>query len=199
MPDHGIRLEQRHAVDHVLALADERRVAVLPGVAAVQEHDALAALGADRLEDGGDAIEPAEPAVALGERGEVERGQRVGRRRARLDVVEIEESLAGDMRNEPLGLADAEIGGRFAEQERHELGVDVGDVNERDVADRIEAQQLVLRQALLREGARPVDRAEGRCRCRHLQDIAPRQHVTLPGSSWSNAGADPYARGGATA
>ena len=54
-------------------------VAVLPGVAAVEEHDAVAALGADRLEDGGDAVEPAEPAVALGERGEILRGQRIGR------------------------------------------------------------------------------------------------------------------------
>ena len=63
MPDHGVGLEQRHAVDHVLALALQRRVAVLPGVAAVEEHDAVAALGADRLEDGGDAVEPADPAV----------------------------------------------------------------------------------------------------------------------------------------
>ena len=35
---HGVGLEQRHAVDHVLALGLHRGVAVLPGVAAVEEH-----------------------------------------------------------------------------------------------------------------------------------------------------------------
>ena len=67
VPDHGVRLQQRHAVDHVLTLADQGRVAVLPGIAAVEEHHPLAALGADRLEDRGDAVEPAQLAVGLGQ------------------------------------------------------------------------------------------------------------------------------------
>ena len=84
------------------------------------------------------------------------------------------------MRHQPLGLADAEIDRRLAEQERHELGVDVGDVDERDVADRVEAQQLVLGQALLRERPGPAAGQNGRGCGRHLEKIAPRDHVALP-------------------
>ena len=47
-----------------------RRVAVLPGVAAVEEHSAVAALGADRLQHGRDAVEPADAAVAFRQRRE---------------------------------------------------------------------------------------------------------------------------------
>ena len=190
VPDHGVRLEQRHAVDHVLALADERRVAVLPGVAAVEERDAVAALGADRLEDGGDAVEPAEPAVALGQRGEIDRGQGIGRGRARRDLVEIEKRLTADMRHQPLRVADAEIGRRLAEQERHELGMNVGDVHERDVADRVEPQQFVLRQALLRQRARPPAGQDRRGRGGHLKKIAPRKHYRLPDQRTPTAHAD---------
>ena len=129
MADHGVGLEQRHAVDHVLALGAHRRVAVLPGVAAVEEHRAVAALGADRFQHGRDAVEAAEPAVALGERGEILRGQRIGRRAAGRDLVEIEKVAPGDVRHLAARLADAEIDRRLAKQHRHELGVDVGEVD----------------------------------------------------------------------
>ena len=102
-------------------LVMQRRVAVLPGVAAVEEHGAVTALGADRLEDRGDAVEPAEPAVALGQRGEILRGQRIGLSACRRDPVEIEKRAAGDVRHRPLRFADADIGRRLAEQHRHEL------------------------------------------------------------------------------
>ncbi len=182
VPDHRVRLEQRHAVDHVLALAGERRVAVLPGVAAVEEHDAVAALGADRLQDRGNAIEAAKTAVAAGQRLKIVRGQRIGGGRARLDIIEIEKGLAGDMRDEPLDLADAEVRRRLAEQQRHELGMDVRDMNQRDVAERIEPQQLVLRQALLCQRPCPPARNNRRRRRRHLEKIAPRKHLKLPRS-----------------
>ena len=60
----------------------------------------------------------------------------------------------------PLGLADADIDRRLAQQQRHQLAMDVADVKKRDVADRLEAQQLVLGQALLGESARPAGRNE---------------------------------------
>ena len=80
------------------------------------------------------------------------------------------------MRHLPARLADAEIDRRLAEQHRHELGVDVGDMDERDVAERLEAQQLGLRQPLLREGARPAARHERRRRRGDLNEFAPGDH-----------------------
>ena len=54
------------------------------------------------------------------------------------------------MRRLPPRLADAEIDRRLAEIDRHQLAVHVGDVQQRDVAERVEFEQFVLRQALLR-------------------------------------------------
>ena len=47
MTGHGVGLQKRHAVDHVLALGEHGGVAVLPGVAAVEEQCAVATLGAN--------------------------------------------------------------------------------------------------------------------------------------------------------
>ena len=57
------------------------------------------------------------------------------------------------MRHLAARVADAEIDGRLAKQHRHQLRVDVGQVDEGDVADRLELQKVRLRQPLLREGA----------------------------------------------
>jgi hypothetical protein len=64
---------------HVLALALQRGIAVLPSVAAIEERDAITAFAADRLEDGRDPIKPADPSVGLGQRGEIVGAQRIGR------------------------------------------------------------------------------------------------------------------------
>ena len=46
MAGHGVGLEQRHAVDHVLTLAAIGAERALPGVAAVEQQHFVAALGA---------------------------------------------------------------------------------------------------------------------------------------------------------
>ena len=177
--DHGVGSQQRHAFDHVLALAEQRRIAVLPCVAAVEQHHPVAALGTNRLDDRGNAVEPAHAAVAPGQGGEVHSGERIGCSRAGRDPIEVEQRLAADMRNQSFHLADAEIDRRLAEQQRHELGVEIGNVNEGNVADRLEVQQLLLGEALLSEGTRRDLRQE-RCRRRgHLQKIPPREHAEL--------------------
>ena len=50
----------------------------------------------------------------------------------------------------PLRVTDADVHLGLAEPDRLELGVDVGDVDQRDVAEVIEFEQFVLAQALLR-------------------------------------------------
>jgi hypothetical protein len=52
----------------------------------------------------------------------------------------------------------------------------IGDVDERDVPERIEAQQISLTQLLLSKGARPAtghDRRRSGC---HFKKLAPRGH-----------------------
>ena len=66
----------------------------------------------------------------------------------------LEKIHAGKMRRLPARLADAEIDRRLAEIDRHELAVNVGDMQQRDIAERIELQQLGFAQALLRHRAR---------------------------------------------
>ncbi len=164
--------EQRHAVDHVLALGLQRRVAVLPGVAAVEEDGALAALGADRFQDGGDAVEAAEPAVGLRQRDEILIGQRIGLRRSGRDLVVIEQRAAGEVRHQALGVAGAEIDRGLAEIDRAKLRVQVGDVHQRHVAERLEAQQFGLRQPLLGQRLGPAGRQDRGGRGRQLDEVA---------------------------
>ena len=65
----------------------------------------------------------------------------------------LAELRIGEMRRLALGLADAEIDRRLAEMQRHQLRMDVGDVQDRHRAERIEAQDVGLRQPLLRGDA----------------------------------------------
>ena len=58
------------------------------------------------------------------------------------------------MRRLPPRLADAEIDRRLAEIDRHQLAVDVGDVQQRDIAERVEFEQFGFAQPLLRHRAR---------------------------------------------
>ena len=57
------------------------------------------------------------------------------------------------MRRLSARFADAEIDRRLAEIDRHQLGMDVGDVQQRDIAERVELHELGLGQALLRHGS----------------------------------------------
>ena len=77
------------------------------------------------------------------------------------------------MRHTTLRLADTEIGGWLAEQHRKQLGVDIGDVDKRNVAERLETQELGLGQVLLRQSAGPTDRKESRGRGHQLGKFAP--------------------------
>src|SRR5258708_36460654 len=73
-------------------------------------------------------------------------------------------------------LAVPDIDRSFAERDRHQLRMEVGDVDERDVAKPVETQQVGLAQLLLSKGARPAawrDRSGG---CSNFKKLAPRRH-----------------------
>ena len=154
MPDHGIELERAHDVDHVLRIGLQRRPASLPGVAAVeQQHLVLAALGADRADQRRQAVDAAHPSVILRERHEIVGGQRegVGRSGGKLEM--LAKLLIREMRRQSAHLADAEIDRWFAKVQRHELRVQIGHVKNGHRAERLEAEDVGLRQPLLRSHA----------------------------------------------
>src|SRR5215471_941576 len=65
----------------------------------------------------------------------------------------------------------------------------VGDVDERDIAKRVETQQISLAELLLRKGARPGPRQD-RCSCGgNFKKLAPRRHGKGRGCSprWASA------------
>ena len=159
MAGHGVRLQQRHAVDHVLTAARIGAERTLPGVAAIEQQHLAVAFGTHLLDHRRQPIEAADLAVAFGKRGEIPIGHRIGGGRFRRDAEFGEEIRAGQMRRQSLGGADAKIDARLAEIDRHQLAVDVGDVQQRDIADRIEAREVVLRQSLLGEGTRETTSA----------------------------------------
>jgi hypothetical protein len=69
------------------------------------------------------------------------------------------------VRHDASRFADADVGRRLPKQERHELSVDVSDVDERDVSKRLEGEEIRLREALLRERTLPAPERDrgGRC------------------------------------
>jgi hypothetical protein len=128
-------------------------------------------------------VHAAHLAVLARQRREIVIGQRIVPRAAVLDPVKLAERLTGHMRHVALVLADADVHLRFAEIDRLELSVNVGDMDQRDVAVGLELQQLVLRQPLLRGQLRPVAETAGAHQRRGchagLKKIAARDHLAL--------------------
>ena len=183
MRGHGVDAERGLDVDHVLTPGLERGPRALPRIAAVErQHLVGAAFGADRLDDGRDAIHAAHAAIVLRQRLIVFRRHGVGVRRARRDLEMGEKGVLGQMRGTAIRLADAQIDRRLAEIERDELGVEVGDVDERHRSQRVEAQKVGLRQLLLR--GEPTERREARTdqkasRRRRLQEVPAADHCVV--------------------
>ena len=185
MPGHGIWLEQLHALDHVHAVGLQRCIGTLPGVAAVKEqHLVVAAIGADRLDQRRRAVEPAELAVCPRQVDIIDHGVGIGIGAALLDIEVIEEFLRNQVRrNAGIG-ANPDVGVRRTEVDRLELGMAVGEMQQRHLALGIELQQIILRQLLLRQRARRI--CAQPCRAEHkagiqgiLQKISPGMHPIL--------------------
>lgn len=64
------------------------------------------------------------------------------------------------MRDTPGGSAHADVGIGFAEPDGPQMRMRICDVDQRQVAEVVELQQLVLRQRLLRHYPRPVRHAQ---------------------------------------
>src|SRR3954447_9163615 len=76
-------------------------------------------------------------------------------------------------------LADAEIDRRLAEEDRPQLGVDVGQMDEGDVAERLAREEGPRGEPLLREGPAPPVRQDGRRGGGDLEEVAAGGHFRL--------------------
>ncbi len=182
---HHVDAERELRGDHVRALGPQREARALPGVAAVQEQRA-GPLGADALHQRREVRVAAN--LAVGARGalEVEVGEGVGLARAGRDPERLQQVLAHEVRRPSRRLADADVHARLPEPRRTELGVGVGDVQQRDVA---EARHAVERRAVgLRQRGRGVEREPGGgTRCQDLEELPAIHRAPLRGTCATRA------------
>ena len=176
---HCVGLERVHHIDHVLTLGVITGIAAVPRIAAIQQQR-VRPVGADLVDHGRHAVQPAHLAIALRQSCEIVIGQRISRRAAISDAIKLAEIRTGHMRHLPAVLAHTDIHRRFAEIDRFKLRVDVGHVDQADVAKRVEFQQLVLRERLLRGQLAPVAKRRRTIQscCSHtsLKKITTRDH-----------------------
>ena len=151
----------------------------MPCVAAIQQ-DRIGAVRLDRLDHGRHAVHAAHAAIGFAQRDKIVIGQRISLGRAGLEVEHLDEVLADNMRRLALHIAHADIPFGFAEPDRLQMGVDICDMDNRQISERVEFQQIILRQRLLRGQFAPVaitgNAVKRRSRDRGLQELAPRNH-----------------------
>src|SRR6267143_1978687 len=160
----------------------QRRRRPLPCIAAVEEQ-ARAPLGAQLLHERCKVREAAELSVRLRRPHEVELGEGVRFAASGAEAEMLQESLADQMRRAVRARSDAEIDVRLAEMGRQQLGVAVGEVQERYVA---EPRQIVESLILRARSQRKTGRGRGGER---LQEFATRQRHLLTGDSGSSSSA----------
>jgi hypothetical protein len=179
MRGHRLDAERVHQPDHVAAVGPQCGERALPGVAAVQKQR-IGTVSADRLYDRGDPVKAADLAVGLRQGREIVIGQRIVERRAVLYPVHPAEVRAGHMRRLAGDRANADVPLGLAEPDRLQLRVDVGEMDERDIARGVESQKVVLRQRLLGGKTGPVSGSRGpengRRRHADLKKITARDH-----------------------
>ena len=184
MRRHGIGAQHVHAVHHVLAAGLQRRPGALPGITAIKQQALAGAFRADRLDQRRHTVHAAHAAVGAGQVLEIEIRQGVGLRRATLDVVVFQEILAGEMGRQAHHLANADVDAGLAEVDRIELRVNVRQVDQRHLPFRLELQDVVLGDGLLRHrraqgGHRTAGHGESR-ECQLDEVPSVNEHWSFP-------------------
>ena len=176
---HRIRLQRVHHVDHVLPFSVMTGVRAVPRVTAIQQQR-IGAVGADCVYNGRHAVHAAHLTVGLRQRGKIVICQGVSIGRAILDPVSFAEISARDVRHLTVCRANTKVNLGLAEIDRFQLGVDVSDVDQADIAKRVELQKIVLRQSLLSGQLGPIAKArrtvKRRRSHRDLKKVAARNH-----------------------
>ena len=147
------------------------------------EQNGIGAIGTDRIYHRGHTIKAAHTAVGARKRLEIARRQGVVGGTTIVDPIELAEVATGEVRNRAAVVAHPDIDRRFTEVDRHQLGVNVRDMDQGHVAEGVEGQQIILRQRLLgrqfgpvSKPGRPIKGCGGHSR---LQEITTRDHTLL--------------------
>ena len=177
MGRHGVDAQCVHHLDHVLAPRFQRGVGALPGITAVEQQGVVGPLCPDRLDQRRHAVHAADAPAIPGQRRVIVRGHGIGGRAAAAQTEMFEKILARQMWRQAVGVADPDIDRWFAEIKRYKLGVAVGEIKQRDLAQRIKFQKLVLRQ-LAAGGGQVAGRARHHGGGRgNLEKITTGQHA----------------------
>ena len=163
---------------HVVAPAPQRGGRALQRIAAVEQQRPARPLGPDALDQRGQVRVATEASVARRQSRKIEIRRRVGFRAAPWDAVRPEEPLAGQIGRLPALLTDAEQRVGLAGVHGQERRMRVGEVQQRDVAERRHVEQPLGRLARLGKSARSDVRRPGDGD--ELHQIASRQvHVSV--------------------
>ncbi len=143
MAGHHVHAEQLGGIDHVLAPGPQRGRRALPAVAAVEQQCA-GALAAQALDQRRKMRESAHRAIGTRRALEIEMGESMRGTRSRCDAEVLEQRLADQVRRLAARGADAEVDARLAKPRRVQLCMAVGDVQQADVAERLQRVVQVL-------------------------------------------------------
>jgi hypothetical protein len=139
MAGHRLDAQQIRRLDHVGALRGVGQSCALPRIAAIEQQGAFGpGVVAQAIDQRLEMREAAELAKSRGGFFEIEKGEGVGVGAVGPDAKPIEKGAADQMRRLSGHRADPEIDARFAEIDRQQLRVRVGDVQDTRIAEAFE-------------------------------------------------------------
>ena len=150
----AIRLQQFEAIGDVLALGAMAAKRAMKGIAAVkQKHAVLPAFRANRLDDCCKTIDAADATIAFRQRGKIFRRQRMRRRGFCRNVIVAQEFPACEMWRGAARFGKPKVDGRLAQKDWTQLSMQIGDMQQRDIAQPRKIQQVRFGELLLRQRA----------------------------------------------
>ena len=132
-----------HDIHHVLPGGLVACVRAVPRVATVQQN-CVWPVRTDRFDYGRDPVQSTDPAIPLRQCRKIIRAQRIVRGRSIFDAIEPSEIGTRDMRNRSFVFSNPDVDRRFAKVDWLQLGVNIGDVDQRNVSVCLEFQQAIL-------------------------------------------------------
>ena len=134
MQRHDVDAEQLGGVHHVLGIGPQRCAGALPSIATIKEQCART-VGANLLDQRGKVRETAHLAVDPGQLFKIQIREGMGIQRIGFEVEVVQEMVADQMRHLTAHAADAQVDIRLTEIDRVQLGMAVGNVQKRHIAE----------------------------------------------------------------
>ena len=160
MRGHGIHAKRVEKIHHILAIGAQSGQRPLPCIAPIQDNG-IGPFGANGVDHSRNTIKPTHAAITLGKGCEITIGQSIIEMTALRDAISRSKIRTRQMRHLPQGGADAQVELGLAEINRLGLRMNVSDMHQGDIPCPACANQIFLRQGLLRGKFGPI--AKARC------------------------------------